>query len=366
MPYNGSGTYTRTENWTSDAAANLAISATKFDTEANDMASAFNNCLTRDGQGVPSGALTWTQALNLLKGSDATIATFGRSGGSNNPVLSVAALDATGITLSVANGVLQINAPASGNALNILGTAGIRPVVQIGSSGAAGGAGASEFITANSTSAPAVLRIENFTAGDGAGAYALIDLYNGSHYLTGGIASPGHVGQWAGTSGGPSGESTMLGNTANIPFWFMVNSAAVMQLNAGQIQGYGATAAAMVDMTPDKGSFTATYTGFAANPTPTATWNRVGNLVTIRFPFVTGTSNAPTFTITGLPAEIVPALAQIVAVGNCEDNGVFNVGLASLAAGSSTITLGFGTSGGAWTGSGTKGFGCTFSYLLNN
>lgn len=97
MPFNGTGTFVRLENWTNDANANLPISATKFDIEDNDFASGFGLCLTRDGQGTPSGPLTWTQALTIAKASDGTAFTVIRSGGANNPGLQVQLTDASSL-----------------------------------------------------------------------------------------------------------------------------------------------------------------------------------------------------------------------------------------------------------------------------
>ena len=50
MPFNGSGTYTRVYTWTSDAAGTIPITASRFDTQETDMATALSNCITKDGQ----------------------------------------------------------------------------------------------------------------------------------------------------------------------------------------------------------------------------------------------------------------------------------------------------------------------------
>src|SRR4051812_11046821 len=58
MGWNGSGVYNRVMNWAADKAANIPITASRADTEANDVAIAgFGNCLTRDGQGGPAANL---------------------------------------------------------------------------------------------------------------------------------------------------------------------------------------------------------------------------------------------------------------------------------------------------------------------
>jgi hypothetical protein len=108
MPWSG-GVYTRGyPSWSNDAANNLPISATKFDTEDNDFATGLNNCLTRDGLVSPTNTITWaqtaSQVLQLNRGSDGTICTFARTGGSHNPSLQINNADATGITLNLTTG----------------------------------------------------------------------------------------------------------------------------------------------------------------------------------------------------------------------------------------------------------------------
>lgn len=101
MPFNGSGVFVRTQNWTNDANNNLPISATKFDQEDSDFASGLSLCLTRDGQGKPSGPLTWSQALTIAVAGDGLAGAWGRVGGANNPQLQANVADATGVTLNL-------------------------------------------------------------------------------------------------------------------------------------------------------------------------------------------------------------------------------------------------------------------------
>lgn len=122
MPFNGSGVYVRTENWTNDANNNLPISATKFDTEANDMATAFGLCLTRDGQGVPVSPLTWTQMLTVAMAADAAAIVAGRTGGSNNPQIQLKLADATGGIINLTTAQALALAIAGTNVLTVNGT----------------------------------------------------------------------------------------------------------------------------------------------------------------------------------------------------------------------------------------------------
>ena len=62
-------------------------------------------------------------------------------------------------------------------------------------------------------------------------------------------------------------------------------------------------------------SFTVTATGFSGTaPSDTAHSTKVGRLVTIAFPYLNGTSNAATFTVTGLPAALWPLIRVRFAV----------------------------------------------------
>lgn len=138
----------------------------------------------------------------------------------------------------------------------------------------------------------------------------------------------------------------------------------------GQILGGGPVAGALVDMTPDIGSFTITYTGFSSATTGTAVWSRNGNQVTLVLPVATNTSNATTFTATGIPAAINPARAQNIPLfgGNsAENNGTTNNAVAVTVNTNNTLTFGLGAYNTAWTASGTKGIllALVCQYLLN-
>lgn len=138
----------------------------------------------------------------------------------------------------------------------------------------------------------------------------------------------------------------------------------------GLIQGGGPTAGVLVDMTPDRGTFTLTHTGFTAGVTSTATWYKIGNVVILNTGLAQGTSNATTWTATGLPAALQSTLAaQVIVIGDVEDNGADTQATVTVSSGSGTLTFGKGSrSGGAFTNTGTKGFvntgGTTFCYIV--
>ena len=95
------------------------------------------------------------------------------------------------------------------------------------------------------------------------------------------------------------------------------------------------------------------YTGFSANPTATIKFSISGR--TFFFNYVTtgaGTSNAVTFTLTGLPVAAV-----ILAFGatNVKDNGAWQAGAGSVYINGTTMTLGKTMTGaGGFTASGDK------------
>lgn len=100
MPFNGTGTFTRVMNWVSDAVASINITASRVDTDTQDIANGLSNCVTRDGQGKPTAAIDWN-GQNLTN-----VANFANTG---NTTLGDASTD----TLNVGNG--GIVKDASGN-----------------------------------------------------------------------------------------------------------------------------------------------------------------------------------------------------------------------------------------------------------
>jgi hypothetical protein len=174
---------------------------------------------------------------------------------------------------------------------------------------------------------------------------------------------------WLGS--GADNTDAAIGALASLFLFAGDNTTATLRINSAGalgIQGYGPTAAAFVDMTPDTGTFTATLTGCSTSPTGTAIWARHGNMVTLLIPLVTGTSTADTCAITGLPAVIQPIRTQMCAVGDMENATVLTgTYAASIANASGTITFYFNGSASGFTASGTKGFAAAqlIQYLLN-
>lgn len=174
------------------------------------------------------------------------------------------------------------------------------------------------------------------------------------------------------------GPSINLNDTTNVTNTILQNSGGqteLWQYNGGwnqilrvttglAIQGRGPTNG-MTDMTPDKGTFTGSMTGFTAAVSPSCSWVRQGNIVVLHIGTSggSGTSNANTFTMTGLPAAIqTSSVATRVAMDGqlVSDNGSF-VGTVSavealITGGSGTVTFLKGGLSTGWTAANTKGF----------
>lgn len=105
------------------------------------------------------------------------------------------------------------------------------------------------------------------------------------------------------------------------------------------------------------GVFTITGIGFVVNPTATARYVSLGNVVILFLPELTGISNAATFTLTGLPEGIIPTQTSnhIVTITDGQGGATDAYGLLRLSGGSATITLLSPVSvDQSWTASGTK------------
>ena len=132
------------------------------------------------------------------------------------------------------------------------------------------------------------------------------------------------------------------------------------------LAAFGATAGALVGLTVDSGTFTGTLTGMTATVNTTCTFFRIGKFVAIFLGVGAGTSNATTFTMTGLPAELQPAANTYVCGGvSLENNGLSVLGSADISP-SGTISFYNGAFGATWTSSGAKGMNNGLVYYLLN
>lgn len=233
-----------------------------------------------------------------------------------------------------------------------------------------------------------------YTRSDGAPALsqAIAPTWTGTHIFEGAVSRSPSVSQVSiGTDGAyPSVNWSYNSGVLNQNIWEIYSSGSLLTLQmindsittgvvamqfarSGMtitgISAYGPQQAGPVDITPDRGTFTATLTGMSATTTCIVNWSRVGNLVYLVFPQTTGTSNAATFTITGLPSYLLPSRAQNV-VQYCINNGTGVTALFEFTASSGTITMAWMTTAVAWTGtwtaSGAKGVAaCMVPLMLN-
>lgn len=154
------------------------------------------------------------------------------------------------------------------------------------------------------------------------------------------------------------------------------SASAKLQLVAGPAyQAVGPISGSFVDMTPDKSSFTGTFTGFSGgSPTATVLWSRQGNQVTLLFTGGQGTSNSGVFLMTGLPSSLQTTSSKIVAVPSYAFSNSSalvpasspGVVAASFSGASGTISF-LLNNGISWANTGTKGivsnFEMTYSLL---
>lgn len=140
--------------------------------------------------------------------------------------------------------------------------------------------------------------------------------------------------------------------------------AARIQSVDGIYLGNSANSAANVLDWYEEATFTATATGMTTSPTGTVSFTRVGNVVTMNLPAISGTSNATTFTLTGGPTVIRPTTSKVVYV-RVQDNGTYKSGLASIGTDGVITLINTDPASASWTNSGTKSVQpVSFSYTL--
>lgn len=139
-------------------------------------------------------------------------------------------------------------------------------------------------------------------------------------------------------SASPTTTGTLTGAAANFSG---AVTASTVTTGGGEAFAYGDT------------TFTLTATGMTTSPTGTAYATRIGRIVYLTIPFITGTSNSTSFTLTGIPSgwqgirsENCPlAISDNNTVNEYDNYAVPNAG---------TITMYRNGSSTGWTSSGTK------------
>jgi len=189
-------------------------------------------------------------------------------------------------------------------------------------------------------------------------------------------------------AGGLAGLALNFGTNLNFPLILATNDTARMIINGvgsvtinaasagdtldilGTVKARGPTLGALVDMTPDSGTFVGVGTGFSGTP-PSGNifWTRNGNQVILSIAGIPlGTSNATNFGISGLPANLQPATiaTQISPVVSIFNNGVQEfTGQIVVSAGSGTLQIFRNQSAAGWTAGGQKALNnCVICYSL--
>ena len=99
--------------------------------------------------------------------------------------------------------------------------------------------------------------------------------------------------------------------------WVDDNDQPRMSTNANHA---GTTSGSALAKDYEEATATLTATGLTTSPTGIATFVRVGKQVTMEIPNFSGTSNATTFTLTGIPTNMRPTASRTIFV-RTQDNG---------------------------------------------
>lgn len=390
--FNGSGIFTLTGPEYPAVASTLIQSAYR-NTLDSAIATGLSNCVTRDGQSPPTANIPMGgfKLTGLGLGTAATdaasianlIAATGEYVSSTGGTADVTTLTPSPAITAYAAGQtfkwVAVGANTTNVTINVSGL-GAKALTKRGAVAlVAGDILASHLLRATYDGTRFQLEdIAGVAAGDGTAALPTIGFAsdpdsgyfsNGANALgivTGGqlrwdVNSAGHLGannnarlySSNGAAGTPS--ISFVSGTTDGFYWSSagVLGIALSGVTAGFIQ---------------QGSFTGTLTGYAAGPTGTVTWQRIGQIVFLYCTAqISGTSNAGTLTMTGIPAAIQPAGNYACLLSRILDNTATSLGTASISGG--TITFGIGVAGttNAFTSSGVKGvaagFLCSYSMI---
>lgn len=227
-----------------------------------------------------------------------------------------------------------------------------------------GDGGTPDLLITGNVNGGVVSNITNTSTGTG--ATAIHTWSNGTHVSVIEMLGVNNTeGEYMGI--GTTSQGFRFGAAGGVSDGFITNIAGIVKMTL-----LGPTAAAQVDMTPDTGTFTMTFGGFTTPPTCTATWARVGKLVTVIVCAIVGTSNSTSWTIGGIPAAIQPATLNTFAAvpfAGTEDASVLgqaNITI-NVTPASATWNMSKGTGFVGWTSTLTKGTVVAFpvSYVLN-
>lgn len=130
-----------------------------------------------------------------------------------------------------------------------------------------------------------------------------------------------------------------------------ISGAAAGQIKFPSTQDASADANTLDDYR--EGAFTATATGMTTSPTGSVKYVKIGNSISMYIPTISGTSNATTFTLTGMPAILFPLAERPFFVLTIDNGGSATTAEATITTGG-LITLYKDVTSAAFTNSGTK------------
>lgn len=169
-------------------------------------------------------------------------------------------------------------------------------------------------------------------------------------------------------------DATQNGFTIGVDYCVLSSSAGVITLGPVGGTAIAATGSTAVNVFPQlapvtfvgatspgfrfngRGKFSCQLSGLSAVVYAIASWQADGGDVTLSFPTagVSGTSNATTMTLLGLPAYLAPVTDQ-TCTAVVQDSGTVQLGAAVIGAATAVITFYKSVAQAAFTGSGTKG-----------
>jgi hypothetical protein len=293
--------------------------------------------------------------------------------------VSIAAPSAGSVGLTVtgvaASNAVQINVPGTtGTGLLIAGTSGasaasaLFAVQQNGfSNGFTVGSNGTNMLygfNSGNVTIGAPVSGSGLTVNGAAGAYAAI-------VETTGIAAGSSFGLFVAAGTNASDISLLVRSQAGTNYFYVAgDGGAVVGAPTGGDKGSGSfNAVSIYDNGTNivqTGTFTGTLTGCTTSPTATFNYTIVnGTHVIIDCSAgLTGTSNTVNMTVTGVPAALTPARAQITS-GPIENNTAFQEGYSQISG--TTITFGAGNAAfsGGFTNAGTKGVGAGWNMAYN-
>lgn len=108
MAFNGSGTYVRSHDWTTDLGNAVPVTASRMDTEDDGFATGLSNTICRDGQSTTTARIPFASGLSAAAGTTASVAYAQTS--DNNTGLYFPAADQWGL---VAGGTATITSTST-------------------------------------------------------------------------------------------------------------------------------------------------------------------------------------------------------------------------------------------------------------